>query len=320
MERFNGYKPLADTGAYPGGDEITQGLALIYPLLADTESKTFIERFNALKHDLLDVADQYHDLTHFYDHQRPIWERLRKAHDACQLNRLELEQDAQAGPALTRMQDIWSARRPYGLIKEADALINAVQAVNSSLLTDRRAQVIAKIDGHIAALKQDMVTAQGDASLRAACLKPFDALREHVQKQDSLAHITQAEAEAVKEFDVAVKRIEDFSRQVAEQTTTKDNGTSTVAPSPPTVKRQRIVIPGRPREDDVPGNIRRCEGLPRRSPTDAKPSHRQQRTHPDSIRHREPQAIGGLRSASSPGFHPGNEGSGCLLRTGSHEH
>ena len=71
---FNGYKPLADTGDYPGGDEITHGLALINPLLADTESKAFIERFNALKHDLLDVADQYHDVTHFYDHQRPIWE------------------------------------------------------------------------------------------------------------------------------------------------------------------------------------------------------------------------------------------------------
>ena len=240
---FNGYKPLADTGDYPGRDEITQALALINPLLADTESKTFIERFNALKHDLLDVADQYHDLTHFYDHQRPIWERLRKAHDAYQLNRLELEQDAKAGPALTRMQNVLSARRPYRLIKEADALINAVQAVNSSLLTDRRAQVIAKIDGHIAALKQDMVTAQGDADLRGACLKPFDALREHVQRQDSLAHITQVEGEAVKEFDMAVKRIEEFSGKWAEQTPTKDDGTGTVAPSPSTVKKQRIVIP-----------------------------------------------------------------------------
>ena len=141
------------------------------------------------------------------------------------------------------MQDILSARRPYGLIKKADALINAVQAVNSSLLTDPRAQVIAKIDGHIAFLKQDIVTTQGDAGLRAACLKPFEALREHVQRQNSLAHITQAEGEAMKDFDVAVKRIEDFSCQVAEQTRTKDDGTSTVPPWPPTVKRQRIITP-----------------------------------------------------------------------------
>ena len=118
-----------------------------------------------------------------------------------------------------------------------------MQAVNSSLLTDRRAQVIAKIDGHIAALKQDVVAAQGDADLLAACLKPFDALAGvHVQRQDSLAHVTQAEGEAVKAFDVAVKRIEKFSRKGAEQTATKDDGTGDGCPtSPPTVKRQRIV-------------------------------------------------------------------------------
>ena len=118
-----------------------------------------------------------------------------------------------------------------------------MQAVNSSLLTARRAQVIAKIDGYIAALTQDMVTAQGDADLRAVCLKPFDALLAHVQKQESLAHITQAEGEAVKEFDASVRRIEEFSRKVAEQTTTKDGGTDEVVPLPPTVKRQRIVTP-----------------------------------------------------------------------------
>ena len=151
---LNGYKQLADTGNYPGGDEITQGLTLINPLLADKDSKKFIERFNTLKKDLLDLADQFHDLEHFYDHQKPTWEKLRKAHGAFQLNRLELEKDAQAGPALKRMQEILSARSPYGLIKEADALINTVSAVNSSLLTGRRTQAIARIDAHIATLEQ----------------------------------------------------------------------------------------------------------------------------------------------------------------------
>ena len=103
---------MADTGNYPGGDEITHGLALINPLLADKESKKFIERFNTLKNDLLDLADQFHDLEHFYDHQKPTWEKLRKAHAAFQLNRLELEKDAQAGPALKRMQEILSAPVP----------------------------------------------------------------------------------------------------------------------------------------------------------------------------------------------------------------
>src|ERR1700680_885077 len=79
---LHGYKQLADTGSYPGGDEITQGLALIKPLRADKDSKKFSERCNTLKKDLLDLADQFHDLEHFYDHQRTTWEKLRKAHVA----------------------------------------------------------------------------------------------------------------------------------------------------------------------------------------------------------------------------------------------
>ncbi|WP_152053060.1 BREX system P-loop protein BrxC [Tautonia marina] len=240
---LHGYKQLADTGNYPGGDEITQGLALINPLLADKESRKFIERFNTLKNDLLDLGEQYHDLEHFYDHQKATWEKLRKAHSAFQLNRLELEKDDQAGPALRRMQEILSARSPYGLIKEADALMNTVNAVNASLLTERRTGAIGRIEAHIATLNKDVATAQGDASLRAACLKPLESLREQVQKEESLAHITQAEGEAVKEFDVAVGRIEEFLRKQAEEKKPKDDGSGNVAPPAPVVKKQRIVKP-----------------------------------------------------------------------------
>ena len=74
------YKTLADTGNYPGKDEITDGLTLINKLLTDKESPKFIERFNTLKNDLLDLAEQFHDLEHFYDHQKPTWEKLRRAH------------------------------------------------------------------------------------------------------------------------------------------------------------------------------------------------------------------------------------------------
>jgi hypothetical protein len=240
---LNGFKQLADTGNYPGGAEITQGLALINPLIADKDSKKFIERFNTLKKDLLDLANHFHDLEHFYEHQKPTWEKLRKANTAFQLNRLELEKDAQAGPALKRMPEILSARSPYGIIKEADVLINAVNAVNSSLLTGRRTQTIAKIDEHIAMLDKDVTAAQGDEDLRAACLNPLKTLRDQVRKEASVAHITQAEAEAVKEFDAAVGRIEEFQRKRAEQKRTKDDGSGNVMQPDLVIKKQRIVKP-----------------------------------------------------------------------------
>jgi hypothetical protein len=239
---LHGYKQLADTGNYPGGDEIAQGLTLISPLIADKETSKFIPRFNTLKNDLLDLADQFHDLDHFYSHQKPTWEKLRNAYVAFQLNRLELEKDVQAGRSLKRMQEILSSLSPYGLIKEADALINTINAVNSSLLTERRTQAIAKIDTLIATLNKDVASAQGDASLKGACLKPLEALREQVQKERSLAHITQAESEAVKEFHAALERIEDFLRKFVEQTKPKDDEPGKIQPPPP-IKKQRIEKP-----------------------------------------------------------------------------
>lgn len=237
---FQSYQPLADTGGYPGQEEIRQGLTLISPLLADQDSRPFIERFNRLKDDLRDLGDQYHDLKHFYDSQKPTWEKLCKAHRAFQLNRLELDREGQAGPALRRMQDILSAKSPYGLIKEAEALISTVDGVNAALLAARRTEALANIDAHIATLNQDLRQAQGDASLRAACLQPLETLKAQVRQEGSLAHITQAEGEAVKAFDAAIERIEAFLRQRAEQPPAKDGVGE--AP-PPVIKKQRIVKP-----------------------------------------------------------------------------
>jgi hypothetical protein len=72
-------------------------------------------------------------------------DRLRKAHAAFQLNRVAMQKDSQAGPALMRMQEILSAQRAYELIEEVDNLISSASAGNLSLLSERRAEVIAKI-------------------------------------------------------------------------------------------------------------------------------------------------------------------------------
>ena len=241
---LSGYKQLADTGNYPGRDEITQGLTLINPLIGDKDSKKFIERFNTLKNDLLDLEQEFQNLKHFYEHQKPIWEKLRKAHTAFQLNRLELEKDLKAGSALKRMHDILSAKSPYGLIKEAEALIGTVDAVNSSLLAGRRTEAIAKIDGMIAALNQDVAAAQGDAGLRSAGLRPLEALRVQVQKEESLAHITQAEGEAVKELDLAMARIEQVvkaAQETSQTLTTKGKTGGGATGVKPVLKPRRII-------------------------------------------------------------------------------
>ena len=243
---LSGYKSLADTGNYPGSDEIAQGLAFVSPLLADKESRKFIERFNTLKNDLLDLADHFHNLEHFYEHQKPAWEKLRKAHTAFQLNRLELEKDAQAGPSFKRMHDILSAKSPYGLVKEADALINTVNTVNAGLLAYRSKEVVAWIDSHIATLRDDLDKVRTGIDLQSTWLKPLQVLRGQVEKQESLAHITQAESEAVKEFDAVTGRIEQAVKAVTGNGGTSISGVEIAVGEKdlkPAFKPRRIIKP-----------------------------------------------------------------------------
>jgi len=239
---FNGYKPLADTGNYPGKDEIDYALAAIKKLIGCDTSYKFIEQFNSSKGDLQDVADNYNDLEHFYVHQRTAWERLRKAYERFQLNRLELERHPEAGSALKRMNDILTAPDPYKLIKEAESLINTVNSVNARLLSEARSHAAQRIDSHLATIATDIAAAKGDGSLRTACLKPLETLRSRMQAEDSLAHITQIETEARKEFDAAAVRIENFAVKAAEAAAPSNAGPLV---SIPALKKKYLVEPSR---------------------------------------------------------------------------
>ena len=94
------YKTLADTGDYPGSQEIADAQGVIAKLLAEKESFGLIGKFLERKDDLLDLSDDVHELENFYDTQRPTWEKLRKAYDRFQLNRTWLDKDATATAAL----------------------------------------------------------------------------------------------------------------------------------------------------------------------------------------------------------------------------
>ncbi|MGC4033257.1 MAG: hypothetical protein QM754_16295 [Tepidisphaeraceae bacterium] len=214
---LSGWKALADTGSYPGGGEISDGLLLIKPLVNEQESVKFIERFNAAKADLLNLGDDFHDLDHFYTHQKPTWEKLRSAYARFDQNRLDLDRDAKAATALKRMQEVLSAPAPYGLIKEADGLIATVDSVNKTLVSARRAEALASVEKQATAIRAELETAKADAALGTACLSPIERLAEQVKQTESLAHMAQAETEAQKLFDRAVSQINQWLAEQQKQ-------------------------------------------------------------------------------------------------------
>ena len=223
-------KALAETGDYPGGGEIDEGLTLIKALLQCREGYQFIQRFNERKGDLQQFAEEYHDLQNFYRHQKPTWERLRKAWERFNLNRFELQQNPKAASAHLRMEEILRAVSPYALIKEAEELISTVEAVNSMLISERKAQALQFIDAQRSNLQSDLGQAEADEALRSACLDPLNRLRSAVEQQESIAHISQAERDAERLADSALQKIEEqLSSGIDEE------------PGKPPVKPRRVV-------------------------------------------------------------------------------
>ena len=234
-EKLSRYRDMADTGSYPGAEDIADSLSLLNTLVAPEDSNRFLAQVNGRGSDLRDVADRFHDLDHFYEHQRPMWDKLSAASGRFKLNQMELDRDGSAGPALRRMSEILSAPNPYGLLKEAEGLIRTVSEVNEELLSERRARALAIIAKQTASVSTEVSTAGGDEPLKTTCLTPLKNLANQVSTHDSLAHIDQAESEAVRLKDEALTQVERYlARKTEEGKTEQDK---------PTVRPRRVVSP-----------------------------------------------------------------------------
>ena len=236
-EKLSRYRDMADTGSYPGAEDIADSLSLLNTLVAPEDSNRFLAQVNERGSDLRDVADRFHDLDHFYEHQRPMWDKLSAESGRFKLNQMELERNDSAGPALRRMSEILSAPNPYGLLKEAEGLIRTVSEVNEELLSERRARAIATITEQTASVSAEVSTAGGDESLKTTCLTPLEDLAKQVSTHESLAHIGQAEAEAVRLKDEVLDQVERYLERKAEE--------GKAGPDKPVVKPRRVVSPGK---------------------------------------------------------------------------
>ena len=236
-EKLSRYRDMADTGSYPGAEDIADSLSLLNTLVAPEDSNRFLAQVNERGSDLRDVADRFHDLDHFYEHQRPMWDKLSAASGRFKLNQMELERNDSAGSALRRMSEILAAPSTYGLVKEAEGLIRTVSEVNEELLSARRAQARATIAEQTASVSAEVSIAGGDEALKTTCLTPLENLAEQVSTHDSLAHIDQAESEAVRLKDEALTQVDRYLARKAEE--------GKAGPDKPVVKPRRVVSPGK---------------------------------------------------------------------------
>jgi len=209
--KLNQYKALADTGDYPGGTEIEDGIQLMSVLVSINESSPFMQRINENKDELKNFSEDFHDIANFYTTQRPVWERLRKNLAKFQLNDFELEKDDTSAKSLGRMREILKAPSPYRLISEIDVLIKTVNDINKKLLEEYRKDAISIIDKLLDDLSKEADKVKQDKTFVAEICEPLTMLRKGTETQESIAHIKQIGDRANDVFDVQIKRLIDLS-------------------------------------------------------------------------------------------------------------
>ena len=236
------WKPLADTGNYPGASDIADASGVVVKALAILDSFQFVSHFIGLKDDFNDLSEIMSDLRNFYTSQKPTWEKLRKAYDAFSLNRKGLETDPDAAENLSRIEGILSNDAPYGMIKDADDLISKVSVFNDALIKKRREHAIEKIDRHIDLVKGELDEVGASSELRNQGLSSLQKIKVNVEQETSVAHIYQLQREAQDAVDDAFAIIENAARAAPAAPDGGQKDEPTPAPSKPSKKR-RVVEP-----------------------------------------------------------------------------
>ena len=203
---LDSFEPLAGTGNYPGKKEIAEGLALLGEFLSIRDAYEFIKAFNKAEVALLDLSDDFHDLSDFYKNQIKTWETLRKAVDRFKPNQTALDKDEDASRALRRMNEILAASSPYKMLKEVFGLISRVEAVNDTMVEKVRKSAVEEVGRKIAGVVSLLDEKHANDDLRNKALFPLQEIKKKILAEDSMPNIAyqvnEAEEQHLNAFEV----------------------------------------------------------------------------------------------------------------------
>lgn len=212
QQDFRQWRGLSSSAGCPGKALAESGEALCNTLLAAPDSYAAIDLFRKQKDDLRDAADHHQELKHFYDSQKPVWDKLVHALRSFELNRPELEKDGKAKRALQRLGEILQAPSPFGLLREVEALVSTVDLVNSAAIEKARNHTLGYIEKQIERVTADLVAVEADADTRNRSLINLQKIRQTAEQERSLAHLHQLSSRAT---DAADEALEVLARQSA---------------------------------------------------------------------------------------------------------
>ena len=210
VQTLEKFKPLADTGNYPGKREIDNCMTSANTLLKIYDSYELVKEFNAKKEILKDTSDDLYELKDFYTNQKSTWETLRSAMDRFKPNQNALEKDMDADKAMKRMSQILSAPSPYGMLKDVNDLVSRVELVNNALIDKKRESASQEVEDKIGQISTLLKEHNADPDFCNKSLYPLQEIKKKILTEYSIPQIiTYSVNDAQELFEETLESIED---------------------------------------------------------------------------------------------------------------
>ncbi len=204
------YKSKTDVGRFPGKAVIEQSVLTLERILSVDDSFDFFKRVVDNKNDYMDLEEDYRDLHEFFTNQLHTWQQLQQALRHFDKNKQALERDDKARQALAEMQSIESADSPYNMLHKIAGLVGTVEAVNESLLKEKRSHALARVDEKIAQLEAEIIkTGIASPELSNRLLRPLQLVKSELETETSISGIYMLQTQtAVEKLDDGLYELE----------------------------------------------------------------------------------------------------------------
>jgi hypothetical protein len=144
LKKLEYYKNLIASGQYPGKEVLEQSILIVQELLRynEYEPNRFFEKFNGQSELLRQLNEEYHEVYHFFENQKVIWDEMLKQMPELKLNRRLLEKKESVKNAFKNLDEIVNSTAPYQRIREIRSLLNIITLENDKLLGQNRSDSI----------------------------------------------------------------------------------------------------------------------------------------------------------------------------------
>jgi len=236
LSNLQSYKSKTDVGRFPGKIVIDKSILTLQRLLNNDDSFDFFKQIVENKNDYLDLEEDYRDIHEFFSNQLHTWQQLQRALRDFEKNKPALDKHDKARAAFAEMISIESAEAPYGLLHKVAGLVSTVEAVNDSILTEKRQHAIERVDVKIKQLQTEIEkSGVGTPELSNKLLRPLQLVKADIASEADISGIYMLQTETAEERliesmdaleDAIQQSIEDENRhkKLAEQTSKPSGG------------------------------------------------------------------------------------------------